>query len=289
MSIIIRDLHFSYPGEPSLLQGVNLTIQPGERVGIIGRNGSGKTTLIKHLNGLLLPSSGSVEIDGTLLDPQAQKKRERKLALREFRKKVGYLFQFPREQLFGATVLQDISQGVQNFGYTKEEALTQSKQMMKRLSLPKELADRSPLQLSGGETRKVALAGLFAVNPSILVLDEPTIGLDSASVHELFSALHEQQQRGMTTIIISNSMEHLWDRVDRIVILSQGAIIADGPSHLILQDKELLESTHMVLPGHISFKRALEQRVCKNLSLPEDSSKESLDRWVAQLEKELFV
>ncbi len=292
MSIVIDTISFSYDqgkGSKTVLHELSLTIQSGERVGIIGRNGSGKTTLAKHINGLLIPSQGSITVDGVTLTP-ARGYRERvqqRKTIHTLHQKVGYLFQFPREQLFGKTVLRDIVDGLKNYGYTEEKAQKLTFELLDRLYLPRDLADRSPLHLSGGEARKVALAGILAVEPSVLVLDEPTIGLDPKSRIELFSLLEEEQERGMTTVIISNSMEDLWDRVDRIIVMDGGSIIADDSSHNILQDKQLLASAHMVLPGHVAFLRALEDRLGRTFAIPQSGAPIALDSWVGDLEREL--
>ncbi len=292
MSIAIESISFSYDQSREakpLLVDLSLTIQSGERVGIIGRNGSGKTTLAKHMNGLLTPTKGSVSVDGVTLTAAhgyRERKAQRKI-VHELHRKVGYLFQFPREQLFGKTVLHDIVNGLKNYGYTEEKAEKLTFDLLERLYLSRDLADRSPLHLSGGEARKVALAGILAVEPSVLVLDEPTIGLDPQSRIELFSLLEEEQERGMTTVIISNSMEDLWDRVDRIIIMDGGRIIADDSSHNILQDKQLLTTAHMVLPGHIAFLRSLEERVGRSFTIPQSGAPMALDSWVGELAKEL--
>lgn len=193
------------PFERLALYDINASIKEGSYVAVIGHTGSGKSTLLQHLNGLLKPTKGQISLGDTVI--LAGKKNKE---LKKLRKKVGIVFQFPEHQLFEETVLKDISFGPMNFGVKKEDAEQKAREMPQLVGLSEELLDRSPFELSGGQMRRVAIAGVLAMDPEVLVLDEPTAGLDPRGRKEIMDMFYELHQRGnLTTILVTHSMEDL--------------------------------------------------------------------------------
>lgn len=245
MAIEIKNLTHIYNKETTMemiaLHDVNLTIKDGEKVGIIGHTGSGKSTLVQHLNGLLKPTSGQVTVNG--IDTQSKE-------IRELRKLVGMVFQYPEHQLFEETVYKDISFGLRKqFDYTPEEMDVRIKAAAKSMSISDELMEKSPFELSGGQKRRVAIAGVLVTNPSILVLDEPTAGLDPRGRDELFESLREVNKTKNTTIIIvSHSMEEMAGFADRILVMNKGTVAMDTTPDEAFEDVELLESMGLSAP-----------------------------------------
>ena len=227
MSIRLVDVFFSYledtPSSEATLRDVSLEIDDGEFVGLIGPTGSGKSTLIQHFNGLLKPNSGKVYVDGvdlTLKDTQ----------LRRIRQKVGMVFQYPEHQLFGETVLEDVGFGPRNGGLSDEEVTERVREALNYVGLDFEaLKDHSPFELSGGQKRRVAIAGVLAMRPSVLILDEPTAGLDPEGREEILGEIkHLHEDRGITVILVTHSMEDVARLVDRLIVMEAGTIALDG-------------------------------------------------------------
>ncbi|MGL6009547.1 MAG: energy-coupling factor transporter ATPase, partial [Culicoidibacterales bacterium] len=233
--------------ETHALQSLDLVIEKGERLAIVGHTGSGKSTLVQHLNALLQPTSGTVEAFG--LTVTNNPKKNRKLGLSTIRQKVGLVFQYPEYQLFAETVEEDIMYGPLNFGASREAAKQKAQEMMKLVGLPMELAERYPLALSGGQMRRVAVAGILAMDPDVLVLDEPTVGLDprgQAEMMELFLQLQEQLDK--TLIIVTHDMDVVANYAQRLVVMKSRQKIFDGkPSDFFKQD-ELVTACNMELP-----------------------------------------
>jgi energy-coupling factor transport system ATP-binding protein len=227
MSIRLVDVFFSYledtPSSEATLRDVSLEIDDGEFVGLIGPTGSGKSTLIQHFNGLLKPNSGKVYVDGvdlTLKDTQ----------LRRIRQKVGMVFQYPEHQLFGETVLEDVGFGPRNGGLSDEEVTERVREALNYVGLDFEaLKHHSPFELSGGQKRRVAIAGVLAMRPSVLILDEPTAGLDPEGREEILGEIkHLHEDRGITVILVTHSMEDVARLVDRLIVMEAGTIALDG-------------------------------------------------------------
>ncbi|SMP69542.1 energy-coupling factor transporter ATPase [Anoxynatronum buryatiense] len=266
MSIKIQELTHTYnPGSPfetHALKNINLTIEPGEFIGLIGHTGSGKSTLIQHLNGLLKPTSGSIWIDGTDITKPGIK-------LKDIRKKVGLVFQYPEYQLFEETVAKDIAFGPANLNLDEQEIQKRVKEAMEMVKLPYEgLKDRSPFDLSGGQRRRVAIAGVLAMKPDILILDEPTASLDPRGRDEILDqikTLHRQQQ--LTVILVSHSMEDIGRLVDRIIVMHQGTVALTGSPRTIFQQAEMLEEIGLGVPQITHLMKSMNQRGC---ALPED-------------------
>lgn len=227
MGILFKDVSYAYKGVKDdrfeAINGINLKIKDGEFVAIIGKTGSGKSTLVQHMNALLQPSKGTVEIYGNILP----KKRKQKIG--PIRKHVGLVFQFPEYQLFEYTVLKDIMFGPKNFGLKEEEAEKKAREAAKLVGLGDEILERSPFRISGGQMRRTAIAGILAMEPHVLVLDEPTRGLDpqgTKEVMELFNKIHEEYNK--TIVLVSHDMNIVSKYAKRIIVLKDGKIVFDG-------------------------------------------------------------
>lgn len=223
------------PFEKRAVENVNLHIKKGEFVGLIGHTGSGKSTLIQHFNALEKPTSGKIYIDGIDIT-------QPKLNLREIRQKVGLVFQYPEHQLMEETVRKDIAFGPNNLGLSQQEVELRVLEAAKMLRIPDEMLDKSPFELSGGEKRRVAIAGVLSMKPMALVLDEPTAGLDPAGRDELLALLTELHREGLTIVLVSHSMEDVAKTVQRVIVMNQGTIAMEGSvAHVFAHAKELRE------------------------------------------------
>ena len=245
---VIKTEHLSHvysEGTPFVkmaIQDVNLSIEEGEMVGVIGHTGSGKSTLIQHLNGLLKPTSGKIYIDG-------QDMWEDKTKLRDIRFKVGLVFQYPEYQLFEETVYKDISFGPRNMGLSEEEIDRRVREAAAFVSITEDLLQKSPFELSGGQKRRVAIAGVIAMEPSVLILDEPTAGLDPVGTESILSnirAYHKAQNA--TIIMVSHSMEEMARTVDRLVVVNDGKIALEGAPSQVFQHGQELEDMGLGIP-----------------------------------------
>lgn len=227
MSLVVEGLTYVYaagtPWAATALDGVDLRVERGEAVAILGATGSGKSTLVQHFNGLLRPTSGRVLVDGTdLWAPGTD--------LRAVRRKVGLVFQYPEHQLFEETVFADVAFGPRNLGLDPGEVERRVREALAAVGLPPEIGDRSPFQLSGGQMRRVAIAGVLAMRPEILVLDEPTAGLDPAGREELLDRLRALRRRHrLTLVVVSHHMDEVARLCERGVVLERGRVVADEP------------------------------------------------------------
>ena len=242
MSIVIEHLNYVYmqggPYETRALDDVSLTIHDGEFIGLIGHTGSGKSTLVQHLNGLILPTSGKITVDGMDL---AEKGTDR----RAIRRRVGLVFQYPENQLFEETVAKDIAFGPKNLGLGEEEIDRRVRTAMRRVALDYDkLAQRSVFELSGGQMRRVAIAGVLAMEPEVLVLDEPTAGLDPAGRENLMANIRDyHRNKGKTIILVSHSMDEIARNVDRILVLKNAHVLMQGtPAEVFARGEELLSA-----------------------------------------------
>jgi len=229
------------PFEKIALQNINLEIRAGELVAIIGHTGSGKSTLIQHFNALEKPTSGKIFIDGVDLSTP-------KLNLKEIRQKVGLVFQYPEHQLMEETVRKDIAFGPKNLGLSEADVEDRVRSAAVSVGLKDELLDKSPFELSGGEKRRVAIAGVLAMEPKVLVLDEPTAGLDPAGRDELLSLIQKLNDCGMTIVLVSHSMEDVAKIAQRVIVLSNSTIIRTGTVAEIFSEAELLTSIGLNVP-----------------------------------------
>lgn len=242
--IEINDLSYVYmpntPYEKRALENVSLTIYKGEMIGIIGHTGSGKSTLVQHLNGLLTPNGGSVRISG--IEPKGK-------ALKELRRKVGLIFQNPEDQLFEETVRQDIGFGLKKMGLSPEELEKRINGVMKIIDLPTELLDKSPFELSGGQKRRIAIAGVIVMEPEILILDEPTAGLDPRGSLEIYEFLLKlRREKNTTIIVVSHIMEDIARYFDRVVVMEHGKIVLVNSPRNVFAQKEYLENIGLDIP-----------------------------------------
>ncbi|HWQ96843.1 MAG TPA: energy-coupling factor transporter ATPase [Clostridia bacterium] len=258
MPIRIEQLSHTYmPGSQlayPALGDVSLTIQDGEFLGIIGHTGSGKSTLIQHLNGLLLPTAGSVLVDG--LDTREKKLRK------QIRSLVGMVFQYPEYQLFEETVARDVAFGPKNMGLSEEEIAPRVKEALTLVGLnPDEFSEKSPFELSGGEKRRAALAGILAMRPKYLVLDEPMAGLDPRGRHEILSLIESlRSEFGTGIVMVSHSMDDVAMYADRIAVLDKGSLFMVGtPEDVFSHSAELLDMG-LNLPQATQLVRALRER-----------------------------
>jgi energy-coupling factor transport system ATP-binding protein len=248
MPIVLKDVSYVYmPGTPyerTALKNINLTVGAGEFVGVIGHTGSGKSTLVQHMNGLLKPTSGVVEVDGADLAAKGD-------AARLARRKVGMVFQYPEHQLFEETVFDDVAFGPRNLGLPADEVEDRVRTALEFVGLDfAAFAKRSPFRLSGGQMRRVAIAGVVALNPAYLILDEPSAGLDPRGRDEIFSEvvrLHETT--GVTVVLISHNMEEVARLVKRLVVMHEGTISLDGPPREIFRHGDELRAAGVDVPG----------------------------------------
>ncbi len=281
MDISLQQVSYAYakdtPFEKRALYDVDLLIPSGSYQAIIGHTGSGKSTVLQHLNALLKPTEGVIRIGGT--EVVAGKKNKK---LREIRQKVGIVFQFPEHQLFDETVLKDIMFGPMNFGVPEEEARQRAIELVRLLGLPEDVMEKSPFDLSGGQMRRVAIAGVLAMNPEVLVLDEPTAGLDPRGrkeIMDLFYKLHIE--KGLTTILVTHSMEDAARYADRIAIMHNGRCVLQGIPKEIFSDEDRLMDYRLELPQSIKFQKKLEEMMNKklpSLCLTEEALAEELAR-----------
>lgn len=246
MGINFQNVDFKYSKKASYkqLDQVSLNInEKDEFVMIVGHTGSGKSTLVQHMNGLLLATSGRVEVFNINVI------RSKKIKLKPVREHVGLVFQFPEYQIFESTVLEDIMFGPKNFGKSKEEAKQLAIQAAHRIGINDEILERSPFTLSGGQMRRVAIAGAMAINPDILILDEPTVGLDPKGKDELMNLLvHMHNETHKTIIMISHDMDIVASYAKRILVMDQGKLIYDGDKEGLFADEEFLRQHNLDLP-----------------------------------------
>lgn len=282
MSICVENVSYIYgkgtPFEKAALSNVNLTIEKGEFVGIIGHTGSGKSTLIQHLNGLLHPTEGRVTVDGVDL---AGKSKET-LAKRH---SVGMVFQYPEHQLFEETVAKDIAFGPHNQGYDEEEIKKRVKSAMKFAGIDYEMfAERSPFRLSGGQQRRVAIAGVIAMHPDFLILDEPSAGLDPVGRREIFSRIRSWYEKGVfSVILVSHNMDDIARLATRLLVMHEGRIILDGnPMDIFLHHRKELQDCGVDAPPLTQTLLYLKE---KGIPVPEDAKtvKEAAEKMVTML------
>ncbi len=259
MSIKIENLwHIYNEGTPmaiTALQDISLDIQDGECIGIIGRTGSGKSTLIQHFNGLLLATQGRVSVDGVDL-------REKKSDRRRIRQKIGLVFQYPEYQLFEETIEKDIAFAPKKMGLTDDEVDERVREAMRMVGLDHDMyRKRSPFELSGGQMRRVAIAGVLAMNPSMLVLDEPTAGLDPEGRADILQQVQRMRdEAGITVAFVSHSMDEIAQLVDTVIVMDQGKIALHGSVREIFLQVETLQSLGLGIPQITALMHLLKQR-----------------------------
>lgn len=248
MRIEITDLHFTYPAGVQALRGVSMTVEPGEQVGIVGQNGGGKTTLVKHLNGLLRPTSGSVLVEGW---------DTRKVPVAKLAARVGYVFQNPDEQLFCRTVEQEVAFGPRNLKLVKADMLVRDALRVTELTDHK---DTNPYDLSPTWRKMVALASVISMDTPIVVFDEPTTGQDAASVARIAHVIAELRGRGKTVITITHDIDFCAENFERVIAMSQGKVLLDGPAARVLGQEEILAQTYVDPPQLTRLGKRLKLR-----------------------------
>lgn len=268
MDIVFEQVDYIYhansPFAQRALYEVDLAIEHGTFVAIVGHTGSGKSTLLQHLNGLLVPTNGKVRIgEYTLTNRQKQKQ------LKPLRRKVGVVFQFPEHQLFEETVEKDICFGPLNFGVSEDVAKQKAKEALALVGLPEQLLSQSPFDLSGGQMRRVAIAGILAMEPDVLVLDEPTAGLDPygrKEIMELFARLHRERQ--LTTVLVTHNMEDAAKYADYVVVMQKGTVWKTGTPEAIFHDIDELQQIGLNVPETVLLKRKLEEKIGREIPSP---------------------
>lgn len=260
MSIIFEKLTHIYdvtmPTSQVALHEVDLTIKEGTFTAVIGETGSGKTTLVQHINALLIPSSGIVKVDDFII---TNNKKENK-NLKALRKKVGVVFQFPEYQLFEETILKDIIFGPKNFGMNEEEAIEKAKEVIKLVGLDESYLEKNPFNLSGGQKRRIAIAGILAADPDILVLDEPTAGLDPKGAKEmmdLFETLNKKYNK--TIIMVTHDMEHVFQYCNQVVVMKNGLVDLACSTNTFFKNIDYLKKMSIKLPFIIETKELLKK------------------------------
>ena len=267
MGIILDNVSYTYqegtPFASAALSDVSLTIEDGSYTAIIGHTGSGKSTILQLLNGLLVPTKGSVRVFDTLITPTSVNKQ-----IRQIRKQVGLVFQFAENQIFEETVLKDVAFGPQNFGVSVEEAEAIAREKLALVGIDESLFERSPFELSGGQMRRVAIAGILAMEPSILVLDEPTAGLDPIGRKELMALFKKLHQDGITIVLVTHLMDDVAEFADQVYVMEKGKLVKGGKPSLVFQNVEFMEKIQLGVPKITRFAQRLVDRGISFEQLP---------------------
>ncbi len=252
MSITFKEVEHTYsPNTPFAyyaLKGIDLNIKKGSMTALIGHTGSGKSTLIQHINALLLPTKGQINIEDFVVEASSKPSN-----LKDLRRKAGLVFQFPEYQLFEETILKDISFGPKNFGMQEDEYIKIAIEALKLVGLNESYLERSPFDLSGGQKRRVAIAGILAMNPDILILDEPTAGLDPQGSKDMMNLFKKINKLGKTVIIVTHDMNHVLEYCDDVVVMNKGMIERHVSVNELFQETEYLHSLSIDLPTITSF------------------------------------
>ena len=267
MGIILDNVSYTYqegtPFASAALSDVSLSIEDGSYTAIIGHTGSGKSTILQLLNGLLVPTKGSVRVFDTLITPTSVNKQ-----IRQIRKQVGLVFQFAENQIFEETVLKDVAFGPQNFGVSVEEAEAIAREKLALVGIDESLFERSPFELSGGQMRRVAIAGILAMEPSILVLDEPTAGLDPIGRKELMTLFKKLHQDGITIVLVTHLMDDVAEFADQVYVMEKGKLVKNGKPSLVFQNVEFMEKIQLGVPKITRFAQRLAERGVSFKQLP---------------------
>ena len=278
MGIALENVSFTYqegtPLASTALSDVSLTIADGSYTALIGHTGSGKSTILQLLNGLLVPSQGSVRVFDTLITSTSKNKD-----IRQIRKQVGLVFQFAENQIFEETVLKDVAFGPQNFGVSEEDAEQIAREKLALVGIDESLLNRSPFELSGGQMRRVAIAGILAMEPAILVLDEPTAGLDPLGRKELMTLFKKLHKSGMTIVLVTHLMDDVAEYANRVYVMEKGRLVKGGKPSDVFQDVVFMEEVQLGVPKITAFCKRLADRGVsfKRLPIKIEEFKESLN------------
>ncbi|AQP43368.1 MULTISPECIES: energy-coupling factor ABC transporter ATP-binding protein [Streptococcus] len=267
MGITLESVNYTYqagtPFEGRALFDINLSIKEGSYTAFIGHTGSGKSTIMQLLNGLNVPTEGAVIVDDIKITADSKNKD-----IKPVRKKVGLVFQFPESQLFEETVLKDVAFGPQNFGVSIEEAEQLAREKLAMVGISEEFFEKNPFELSGGQMRRVAIAGILAMEPEVLVLDEPTAGLDPKGRRELMDLFKKLHQNGMTIVLVTHLMDDVANYADYVNVLEGGKLVRSGYPKEVFQDVDFLESKQLGVPKITKFAQQLVKRGLQLESLP---------------------
>lgn len=267
MGITLEGVNYTYqagtPFEGRALFDINLTIKEGSYTAFIGHTGSGKSTIMQLLNGLNIPTEGAVIVDDIKIKANSKNKE-----IKPVRKKVGLVFQFPESQLFEETVLKDVAFGPQNFGVSIGEAEQLAREKLAMVGIHEEFFEKNPFELSGGQMRRVAIAGILAMEPEILVLDEPTAGLDPKGRRELMTLFKELHQNGMTIVLVTHLMDDVANYANYVNVLEGGKLVRSGYPKEVFQDVAFLESKQLGVPKITKFAQQLVKRGLHLETLP---------------------
>ena len=260
MDIRFKQVGFAYqagtPFEMRALHDVTFSVKDGSYVAIIGHTGSGKSTILQHLNALLKPTEGLVELGDKTIDSTTGNKD-----LKPLRKKVGIVFQFPEAQLFEETVEKDIAFGPKNFGVSEEEALRIAAEVVKTVGLPEDVLKKSPFDLSGGQMRRVAIAGVLAMKPEVLVLDEPTAGLDPKGRLEMMEMFYQlNKEQNMTIVLVTHQMNDVSDYADHVIVIESGNVVKEGSPKEVFSDASWLLEKQLGVPTTLAFVEKLKEK-----------------------------
>ena len=278
MGIALENVSFTYqegtPLASAALSDVSLTIEDGSYTALIGHTGSGKSTILQLLNGLLVPSQGSVRVFDTFITSTSKNKD-----IRQIRKQVGLVFQFAENQIFEETVLKDVAFGPQNFGVSEEDAEQIAREKLALVGIDESLFNRSPFELSGGQMRRVAIAGILAMEPAILVLDEPTAGLDPLGRKELMNLFKKLHQSEMTIVLVTHLMDDVAEYANQVYVMEKGRLVKGGKPSDVFQDVVFMEKVQLGVPKITAFCKRLADRGVsfKRLPIKIEEFKESLN------------
>ena len=278
MGIALENVSFTYqegtPLASTALSDVSLTIEDGSYTALIGHTGSGKSTILQLLDGLLVPSQGSVRVFDTLITSTSKNKD-----IRQIRKQVGLVFQFAENQIFEETVLKDVAFGPQNFGVSEKDAEQTAREKLALVGIDESLFNRSPFELSGGQMRRVAIAGILAMEPAVLVLDEPTAGLDPLGRKELMTLFKKLHQSGMTIVLVTHLMDDVAEYANQVYVMEKGRLVKFGKPSDVFQDVVFMEEVQLGVPKITAFCKRLADRgvAFKRLPIKIEEFKESLN------------
>lgn len=285
MPIRIEEVTYQYqmntPFERTALRDVNVTIPSGALVAFLGHTGSGKSTLVQHMNGLLRPTDGRVVVDDIIVTP-IRTRRDKKQNLLPLRRRVGLVFQYPEHQLFEETVERDVMFGPRNFGATDAEAKERAHEALRLVGLDETLWDRSPFDLSGGQMRRVAIAGVLASRPDVLIVDEPTAGLDPIGRRDMLALFKRlREELNLTLILISHDMDDVLAYAERVIVMERGQVAFDGDPFELFQDEVLVRRLQLDIPHVLRFARDMAP-VLGETSIPLVRTESELADWVAE-------
>ncbi len=281
MHIEVKNINYIYDKmskeKKYALRDVSFDIFDNDYIAIIGETGSGKSTLVQHLNGLLKADSGDIKVDGVSI-------YSKNYDLNSLRFKVGLVFQYPEYQFFSETVISDVSFGALNMGYSEEEAKEMSKNILRTVGISDEYFDKFPFMLSGGEKRKVAIAGVLVMNPEVIILDEPQAGLDPVSKSELFKVLYDLHKKGKTIIMITHNMEDVIEYADKVIVMKNSKVLKVDKTASVFNDDKLLSEANIIKPEQVELMNKLNEKF-KNIDIKKIKQKEIVEEIVNKIKR----